>query len=71
VAGWQSLALPGTLHGSFRDFWWIPIVGPLVGGVVGVLVYDLFIGDVLHVRARLGEPPEPGRTRSVTAADEE
>jgi glycerol uptake facilitator protein len=71
VAGWQDLALPGTLAGSFSDYFWIPIVGPLVGGVVGVLVYDLFIGDVLHVRARLAEPTEPGRTRSVTTADEE
>lgn len=71
VAGWQDLALPGTLAGSFSDYFWIPIVGPLVGGVVGVLVYDLFIGDVLHIRARLGEPPEPGRTRQGTTADEE
>jgi glycerol uptake facilitator protein len=71
VAGWQDLALPGTLAGSFSDYFWIPIVGPLVGGVVGVLVYDLFIGDVLHVRARQGEPPEPGRTGPATTADEE
>jgi glycerol uptake facilitator protein len=71
VAGWQSLALPGTLPGSFRDYWWIPIVGPLVGGVVGVLVYDLFIGDVLHIRTQRGEPPEPGRARPTETTDEE
>jgi glycerol uptake facilitator protein len=29
---------------------WVPIVGPLIGGIVGVLIYDLFIGDVLHAR---------------------
>ncbi len=63
LAGWQDLAMPGTLAGSFSDYFWIPIVGPLVGGVIGVLVYDLFIGDVLHVRALKGEAPEPGRTR--------
>jgi hypothetical protein len=34
----------------------IPIVGPLIGGVVGVFVYDFFIGGVLA--ARLARPPE-------------
>jgi glycerol uptake facilitator protein len=27
---------------------WVPIVGPFIGGIIGVLVSDLFIGDVLH-----------------------
>ena len=71
AAGWKDLAMPGSLAGAFRDYWWIPIVGPLIGGVVGVLVYDLFIGDVLHIRAQEGEPPEPGRTRPVATSDEE
>jgi glycerol uptake facilitator protein len=71
IAGWHELALPGTLAGSFSNYFWIPIVGPLGGGVIGVLVYDLFIGDVLYVRAQLGEPPEVGQTRGVTTADEE
>ncbi|GHD86107.1 MIP/aquaporin family protein [Streptomyces naganishii] len=62
-AGWGDLALPGSVAGAFSDYWWIPIVGPLVGGVVGVLVYDLFVGDVLHIRAQEGELPEVGRTR--------
>ncbi|MEV7324182.1 MIP family channel protein [Streptomyces sp. NPDC093970] len=62
LAGWKSLAFPGNGAG-FTDYWWIPIVGPLVGGVIGVLVYDLFIGDVLHARLKRGELPEPGRVR--------
>jgi glycerol uptake facilitator protein len=70
MEGWQSLAFPGSLSGAFSAYWWIPIVGPLVGGVIGVLVYDLFIGDVLHVRAQQGELPEPGRTRPTTSDDE-
>ncbi|PZH19756.1 aquaporin [Streptomyces sp. NTH33] len=65
AAGWGDLALPGSLAGSFSHYWWIPIVGPLVGGVIGILVYDLFISDVLHIRAQQGELPEPGRTRPV------
>ncbi|MFJ8048682.1 MIP/aquaporin family protein [Streptomyces luteogriseus] len=70
MAGWDGLAFPGSLAGAFSGYWWIPIVGPLVGGVIGVLVYDLFIGDVLHARALEGEEPEPGRTRPTTSDDE-
>jgi glycerol uptake facilitator protein len=70
MAGWDGLAFPGSLAGAFSDYWWIPIVGPLIGGVVGVLVYDLFIGDVLHARAQQGAEPEPGRTRPTTSDDE-
>ncbi|MFJ8488928.1 MIP/aquaporin family protein [Streptomyces sp. NPDC094038] len=65
LAGWKSYAFPGN-GVTFSGYWWIPIVGPLVGGVIGVLVYDLFIGDVLHARLKLGELPEPGRTRPTT-----
>ncbi|MEU0245529.1 MULTISPECIES: MIP/aquaporin family protein [Streptomyces] len=70
MEGWGELAFPGSLAGAFSGYWWIPIVGPLVGGVIGVLVYDLFIGDVLHVRAQQGELPEPGRTRPTTSDEE-
>ena len=54
-AGWGKVALPGTYNAigfHFSNYWWIPIVGPLVGGVIGVLLYDLFIGDVLHARLK-------------------
>ncbi|AMW14832.1 aquaporin [Streptomyces qaidamensis] len=70
LAGWEDLAFPGSLAGAFSAYWWIPIVGPLVGGVIGVLVYDLFIGDVLHARAQQGVPPEPGRTRPTTSDED-
>ncbi|MEV5935652.1 MIP/aquaporin family protein [Streptomyces sp. NPDC093250] len=48
--GWGSIALPGTF-GWFSSYWWIPIVGPLIGGVVGVGVYDLLIKPVINARA--------------------
>jgi glycerol uptake facilitator protein len=57
IAGWDGIALPGTYQ-WFSWYFWIPIVGPLVGGVVGAVVYDLFIGQVVAARAA---PPEPGR----------
>src|ERR1700734_1542254 len=58
IAGWGKVALPGTDHSGGLDFshyFWIPIVGPMIGGVIGVLIYDLFIGDVLHARLKLAE----------------
>jgi len=42
----------------FNSYWWIPIVGPLIGGVIGILIYDLFISDVLIARAGMGPVPE-------------
>jgi glycerol uptake facilitator protein len=57
-AGWGKVALPGTYHApgfSFSNYFWIPIVGPLIGGVIGILIYDLFIGDVLHARLKVQE----------------
>ncbi|MGW0879276.1 MIP/aquaporin family protein [Streptomyces sp. NPDC002671] len=71
VAGWKSLAFPGNVSGLYSGYWWIPIVGPIVGGVIGILVYDLFIGDVLHIRSQKGELAEPGLTRPVRTTDEE
>ncbi|MFG2134433.1 MIP/aquaporin family protein [Streptomyces sp. NPDC048751] len=71
AAGWRDLAMPGNLSGAFSSYFWIPIVGPLIGGVIGVLVYDLFIGDVLHIRAQEGVPAEVGRTKPEKGTDEE
>ena len=57
MAGWGDVALPGTVPGSFSAFFWVPIVGPLIGGIIGVFLYDLFVGDVLHSRGAGEEPP--------------
>lgn len=74
-AGWGDTALPGTVAGSFSWYFWVPIVGPLIGGVIGVLLYDLFIGDILHARAQLQDASEPGPATeeevAATTADEE
>jgi MIP family channel proteins len=39
LAGWGTEVFRAGNH-----WFWIPIVGPLVGGVVGTLLYDAFIG---------------------------
>src|SRR3954451_12118367 len=66
-AGWGDVALPGTVPGAFSGYFWIPIVGPLIGGVVGILIYDAVIGTVLQARAGREEPP--GRTQESLPAE--
>ncbi|MEV0304897.1 MIP/aquaporin family protein [Streptomyces prasinus] len=57
--GWGSIALPGSFE-WFSGYWWIPIVGPLIGGLVGTGVYDLIIGPVLKARLGAAEEAEEG-----------
>ena len=40
IAGWG-----GEVFRAGNGWWWVPIAGPLIGGVLGGLVYDLFIRD--------------------------
>lgn len=63
-AGWKDFAFPGNGEG-FSWYFWVPIIGPLIGGVVGVFVYDIFIGQFLKARTGRGPDddeavPEPG-----------
>lgn len=63
LAGWGSVALPGA-----NNYFWVPIVGPMIGGALGAFVYDWTIGDVLGAR---GEPPtEDLEVRGRTAKEE-
>ncbi|MEU1201847.1 MIP/aquaporin family protein [Streptomyces sp. NPDC005813] len=48
--------------GAWRDqygqlYFWVPIVGPLIGGLLGAGIYKLFIGKFLPT----AEPEPPGR----------
>ena len=56
VTGWSTAmqAPNGDLY------FWVPIVGPLLGGAIGAYVYDFFVGNFLPV-----EEPEVGRTPEV------
>jgi MIP family channel proteins len=38
LAGWGNEVFRAGGH-----WWWVPIVGPLIGGPIGGLIYDLFI----------------------------
>jgi glycerol uptake facilitator protein len=59
LAGWGHNAFPGV-----DNYFWIPIVGPLIGGVVGAYIYDFLIHDVLIARGAtpVEDVEEVGRT---------
>jgi len=67
LAGWGQVAFPGTVKGAFTAYFWVPIVGPFVGGVIGAYVYDFFIQDVLKGRGE--EPEEDLEPRGETDID--
>ncbi|MEX1829728.1 MIP/aquaporin family protein [Luteibacter sp. CQ10] len=46
-AGWGPSALPAP-----DNYWWIPIVGPFVGGVIGGGAYQLLVHPFLPARQR-------------------
>ncbi|HEX5113972.1 MAG TPA: MIP family channel protein [Pseudonocardiaceae bacterium] len=50
IGGWGHIAFPGSFQ-YFSNYWWIPIAGPLIGAVVGIVVYDLFAGRALSEKA--------------------
>ncbi|HEX3618281.1 MAG TPA: MIP/aquaporin family protein [Solirubrobacteraceae bacterium] len=54
IAGWGKVAFPGN-YGNINDYFWIPIVGPLIGGGLASFAYDIGVRDFLI--ARLGEKP--------------
>jgi glycerol uptake facilitator len=58
IQGWGDIAVPGN-YGNVDGYMWVPIVAPLVGGLVGAVVYDFFIRSVLQARG--AAPPPPGR----------
>jgi glycerol uptake facilitator protein len=55
IEGWKAVAMPGD-YGKVNGFFWVPIVGPLIGGAIGAYVYDLLIRDTLVAR---GATPDP------------
>ena len=62
VTGWSTAmqAPGGDLH------FWVPIVGPLVGGAIGAYIYDLFIGNFLPAEGEVGETVGADRRPEAT-----
>ena len=47
IAGWHGAALPAMGH-----YWWVPIAGPLIGGVLGATAYEYLIYPFLPAQLR-------------------
>jgi glycerol uptake facilitator protein len=62
VAGWGKIAFPGD-YGNVNTYFWIPILGPLLGAGIGAYMYDFFIRDTLRA---LGREPAPVEMRGET-----
>jgi glycerol uptake facilitator len=52
LLGWGPNAFPGPY-----GYWWVPLLGPLIGGPLAVLLYRFFIGDTLSARASCAPTP--------------
>ena len=46
VAGWGASALPGP-----QNYWWVPIVGPLCGGLVGATLYQCLLRPFMPAKS--------------------
>ncbi|MGA7813616.1 MIP/aquaporin family protein [Caballeronia sp.] len=60
-AGWGSSALP-----SPNNYWWIPVVAPLIGGVIGGGAYQLLIHPFLPARVRALQSERTGRQPNLS-----
>jgi glycerol uptake facilitator protein len=56
LAGWGQVALPGN-GPWYSNYFWVPIVGPLIGGIIGIYVYEFFIKNVLIARGVVESEP--------------
>jgi glycerol uptake facilitator protein len=60
IAGWGKLAMPGN-YGWINQYFWVPIVAPLIGAALAVPGYDRIVAPILRARAAAAEEPEGGR----------
>jgi len=59
AAGWGKVAMPGNYlvdGGTIKNYFWVPIVGPLIGAGIAAFFWEGLVRDIL--KARMG--PEPG-----------
>jgi glycerol uptake facilitator protein len=64
IAGWGKIAFPGD-YGNVNTYFWIPIVGPLIGGPIGAYIYDFAVRDTLVARGETAPPDIEERGRTV------
>jgi glycerol uptake facilitator protein len=63
IAGWKEVAMPGDYE-KVSFYLWVPILGPLIGGLIGAFAYDGVIRNVLLARGQTADPEveERGQT---------
>jgi glycerol uptake facilitator protein len=49
LMGWGQAAFPGV-QGNLHSYWWVPIVAPCIGAIIGGIFYELGISYVLRSR---------------------
>ena len=64
IAGWGKIAMPGN-YGNVDGFFWIPIVGPFIGGIIGAVIYDFGIRNTLRARDEPEAPDVEARGRTI------
>ncbi|WP_374701157.1 MIP/aquaporin family protein [Streptomyces sp. TP-A0874] len=73
MEGWGRIAFPGHFQ-WFHSYWWIPIAGPLIGGIIGAVVYDICISPVIKARNAQHEEslvPEDSQISNVQRREQE
>jgi glycerol uptake facilitator protein len=49
IVGWGDAAFPGV-QGNLHSYWWVPVVAPCIGAIIGGIFYELGISYVLRSR---------------------
>lgn len=65
--GWGEAAFPGK-QGHLGAYWWVPIVAPVAGAVIGAILYDLGIAHTL--KARMAKTREGLEARGTVVEEE-
>jgi glycerol uptake facilitator protein len=56
LVGWGDAAFPGV-QGNLHSYWWVPVVAPIIGAIIGGIIYEFGISYVLrsrHAKAATG-----------------
>ncbi len=68
---WMSIVSGGESFAQNNFYFWIPIVAPLLGGVVGAFIYDFTVGKVIEAKglAKSGDAEIQGESVREPAVD--
>jgi len=67
MMGWGDAAFPGA-QGNLDAYWWVPVVAPIIGAVIGAALYVFTIESVL--KARMHPADKDAISRGEVVEDE-